>query len=236
MSDLTEAIDIAWGYSMADIERIAWSALRRSVRSMGCDLEDRYETAWGTIVELLFKSSEAPAFHELYKAALVGLSELARERQHLWGTDTRTGDGAAPRFSTYWLPPRHQRGNDGFSDHLVEVMSLPTVLGVLSDAEYEAMITLAAYDGDQRRAAEALGLSYSTFYHRIEYGRRKVKAAWFDHETPPSTANRADACRVGHLRSEHGKRRGNTWVCRKCQNIADRRYRRKRKALAEAAA
>lgn len=232
MTNIAETAELVWGYSMADIERIAWHAVGRHYYSGSMDNSDRFDCAWHEIVLKLYSSEEAPTSHELFRAAYAGLNRevSAHQRHHGRPMD----DSCSPSFNRYWLPVKYDR-SDGFSERIVEAMSLRDALSVLTGDQYEALSTLAAFDNAAKPAAEALGLTYSTFIHRVHAGREKVTRVWFGDETPPKRAV-GRTCKAGHLRSEYGKQRTNgAWECLQCRRIADRRYKRKAREAARAA-
>lgn len=240
MSNVAETATVAWAYTMADIDRLAWAACRRHVASRLLDTEERHYTAWHGVVELLCTVTAAPEWFDLLNAGLRALDYAAVEERHHHGARPwdgsperhyRDGDNLpsggrrneAPNFTKYWRPLKHDR-TDGFTDHLVENLALPAALRVLTDEQYEAIVTLAVFDNNVGAAAASLGMKYHGFYYRVQSARRAIKAVWFDDETPVETRNRVDACRVGHDRASYGVRKPNgSWECRQCTRNAARR-------------
>jgi hypothetical protein len=239
MSILTETAEVAWGYTMADIDRLAQAAerLARRFGSYALNQTDREETAWHGVAKALF-TLNSPTDADLIHAGAQAVRDDAAAYLRLYGV-ARDG-GRGPHFALYWLPPRKSLADDGFSDHFCELASLPSALATLTPTEYEALITLAAFDGDTDMAARALGVNVPALHARVNRARKRFKAAWFDGETPPAERGTSDACRAGHLRAEHGfKNKAGTWCCRPCLRKSQREFARKkreeRRALREVA-
>ncbi|GAA1977473.1 hypothetical protein GCM10009798_43360 [Nocardioides panacihumi] len=180
MSYVAETATLAWDYTMADVESLAWKAVN-GTKSFGqvTSLSDRHETAWHAIVVWLYESREHPRAHDLIRAGRDAIyAEQAQWRQMYQKQSGNTGRA----FARYWSPIRST--SDGFSDHLADVLSLPVVLALLNASEYEAIVALAAY-GSQPEAAKALGIRTGTLQVRIHRARAKINQAWFAPETPP---------------------------------------------------
>lgn len=225
-----QTAEVWWGYTMADIERLAWTAVRRHAFSTPLDNEDRYACAWHAIVMEIFGRVDAPKHHELIGVAFDALSaEVSAHRRH---QGRRTDGGQeSPKFKAYWHAGRQKHfWDDGFSERVCEHMALGDALRTLTVNEYEALVTLAAFDNHGKNAAAALGLTYSTFRHRVASGRKKVFEVWYGDETPPQRKT-GTACRSGHLRSVHGRQRASDgqWVCWECLRISGRKNMRKQR-------
>lgn len=222
MTTIAQTATLAHGYTMADIDRIAAVAVRKDWYSKGLMTHDeRIECAWDAVVATLYAAEEWPPFFQLLTAGVRALSSEAVATRKFYGM---TKEGLAPRHIAYWLPI-HRTPTDGFSDHLVEKMALREVLGVLTDLQYEAIATLAAFDNRADLAADSLGVKRSTFQMRVHDARKRINAVWYDGETPPKgrAAHGADKCRAGHSRAEYGVQRQGKWTCRACNRTARRR-------------
>lgn len=220
MSVIAETAELVWGYTMADVDRAARVAVRKHDYSRSLDDEDRADCAWHAVVTELYSRDDPPTFHDLLQAAFTALSREVSEHRRHHGI---TAEGMAPKFERYWLPVKFER-TDGFSDRICETIALRDALGVLTGDQYEALSTLAAFDNAAGAAAEALGLKYHGFMYRVYSGREKIKAVWFDEETPVVSKATGDTCRVGHARGEHGRRLPDgRWECVRCKRAASRR-------------
>lgn len=232
MGLVAEIAELRWGYTMADLERLTWTAVRRRTTSLVLDLEDRYETAWHGIVVALYDSHEPPTRWDLIHAGMREVDHAADEQLREHGKDMRRSRPLTG-YVKYWLPIKHGQ-TDGFSDHLVEVMALPAALSVLTAAQYEAITALAAHDNDGLAAAASLGLTRVAFAQRLSTGRKRVKEVWFEGETVRSGVSgvSGEACRSGHSRAEFGvrvdrgpERGGVGWDCTRCRRNKSRRRR-----------
>lgn len=228
MSAVAETATVAHGYTMADLDRIAWRAVRKN-RSGALDPEDKHYAAWHGVIDELFATNDAPTPYELLVAGLKALDRAVQSEARHHGSPTFDGQDwhNAPRFSQYWLPVR-QPQSDGFTDRLVEVVALPAALSVLSAEQYEAIVTLAAFDNDMQAAADAIGMKYHGAYYRVQSARKLIKEVWFEGETPagskPTSSDETGTCRSGHSRAEHGVRQpSGVWLCRMCARNFQRR-------------
>ena len=233
MSDVSETAIVAWGYTMADIERLAWAAMRRQSGAFVLDTEERYQNAWHGVVVALFEATSWPHHFDLIGAGMDALSTAAADERRC-GIPDATQQG--PNFIKYWRV-QNGRDSDGFSDHLVEVMSLPAILGTLTPGQYQAIVALAAHDNDNVAAAEALGISIAALKAQVSAARKRARAAWYGDETPPDH-RKANTCGSGHDRAKHGQQRPDgVWQCNLCRRNAERRRRAKTRGdLADVAA
>lgn len=245
MTYVAEVVTVAWDYTMADINRLSRIAARRHGLSYRLDLSEREETAWHGVVEELFVSPEFPGEYRLIAAGMRALDRLVSEERHHHGAtlvgiswsrsdfdngfqaiesgrssyDPSDQKAHAPNFMKYWLPPRRQtEWDDGFSDHLLDLLMLPDALATLTQEQYEAIVTLAAFDNVVGEAAAALGLKYHGFYYRVQAARKQIIAYWFEDDEQPVKRKAGETCRSGHSRAEHGVRQpSGVWSCRACK-------------------
>ena len=233
---VAEVATVAWDYTMADLEAFARKAARLANAPV-MSREDAADTAWHGIVEALYTATEKPPPHQLIGA---GVTIVQRERRDWYrhhGVDVdHPGRGDRPAFTTYWGPGRGDTtAHDGFSDRVVERMALPQVLAVLTARQYEVVVALAAFDGDARQAAAALGITLGTLQQAAQDARQRILGVWFEHETPRFGGGHCsdpDRCRNGHLRAEHSYTQPNgALACRECRRrVARNRMRRVREA------
>lgn len=231
MTTIAETAELAWGYTMADINRAAGISVSKHRFSAGLDFDDRLACAWYGVVVELYSRDDPPTFHELLRAGLDALGEEngAYRRHH--GRPNEDGEPTT-KFLRYWLPVQRQKHytDDGFSERLCENLALHDALAVLTPNQYEALSTLAAFDNVGARAAEALGMEYKQFMHLIYRGRAAVKEVWYGDETPPKRPF-GNTCKSGHSRAEHGRQRPSdgAWVCAECNRASGRKSARKRR-------
>lgn len=233
MSEVAEIATLAYGYTMADVERIARLAVRlRGNRLL--DTDEAQYIAWHGVIVALYEAIEPPPRRDLIAA---GSQALSSEIKKIASFEGFTPDGGlAPRFQVYWSV-RHGLEDD-FTERIAERLSLPAALSTLTGGEYEALTTLAAFDGDMGATARALDIERGALTARLVKARRKIKAVWFEHETPRAWKSMdPDKCRNGHSRAEHGYRDDlGRWVCDICRRSINRRADRRSKARRRQAA
>ena len=229
MSSVTARAELAWGYTMARVDRLADKAVGKASALAGSvGWAEARDVAWLAIVDLLYLTPEKPTEWSLIEAGKRAVNDCWLDThiraRGLKADRENGGYKEAPRFYAYWV---HIVGpKPDWTDAIIERMALPRVLSVLTPLELDAVVTLAAY-GDMAKAADALGVGYHPFKQRVHKARKRLLAAWFEDETPHTTskAPAAVACRYGHPRAEHGYRVGGSgqWKCRVCKRNAARR-------------
>lgn len=171
---------VAHGYTLDDLDHVARAAVRIAAAPSRSGA-DRYRVAWDAATFALLEAGRPLARGDLIRAAAAGISaELAVEAK-VWGL--AVSGKTAQRYGMYWLelaaPSASPEGR------VVESVALTQIWPTLTDAGREALMALAAFDGDQRAAAHALGLNSSAFTVRLSVARRRYLAAWHEGETPP---------------------------------------------------
>lgn len=167
-------VEVAHGYTMADLHRIARTGITAAF-SRGGDGEERYRAAWDGVVDALCAAgAEAPTERELVYAAANAVD--ARNQ-----TDEKHRPDGANGIA-YW--DALARPTPGHERIVVERVALGQILPRLGDTDRQALAALAAC-GTYSRAAAALGIPYFTFMTRIRRARTKFLAAWHEGETPP---------------------------------------------------
>lgn len=228
MSTIAATAELVWGYTMADIDRIAWVAVRK--RAFGqkvlIDEEERYNLAWEAIVDCLYSwpyTSGSPEFHDLFRAGLHAVTRADSGYHRHFGIATPSSPPV--NFTKFWVTICRSDGtHSDFTDKLCETIALPRALAVLSLDEYEAIVTLAAFNNSATAAAKALGVNYKTFTKRVRKARSAILEVWFEGETPVrSKPNSGPQCRAGHPRAKDGIRtpKGD-WRCRRCELRSER--------------
>lgn len=222
MTTVAQTATLAWGYTMAEVDSMAWQAVRIHPSQI-ISTDDAAAAAWHGIVEALYaQADEAPRRYDLVAAGLAALHHEHQRTMQMHGISSRGGQ--ARNFVKYW---NDRNVGADFTERIAEKLALPAVLGELTPLLYETISTLAAFDGDKQATAQALGVNRLTLENRITRARRQLLALWFDHETPRARGRGdTDKCINGHSRAEHGFRRKNgDMACRTCQVAAQRRFR-----------
>jgi len=173
-------VEIRYGFTFADLERIARRAARTSRAAWVGDLTARYEEAYGAVAEYLYSTDEPPTEHEILHAALRELAD--------WGASNRSFRGlrpdrpvGAPHFWAYWEDLA--RNTPSPERRIIETTAVAQIMPMLSPGQREAIIALATH-GDRPTAAAALGLSLASFSGRITAARARFRAWWHEGEAP----------------------------------------------------
>ncbi|MFI6522187.1 hypothetical protein ACIBF1_42025 [Spirillospora sp. NPDC050679] len=182
-----EAEPLRFGFSMNDLEQIAWKAVGWDRATRGMDRSDRYETAWFAVVDRLYSAPEPVERGELLSAAIHALLAMNSDDVRTRGFNQRVGKTAgphsAPQFARYWLGTRQATTEPAFVVNLIDRMALRQVFACLTPPQRAALLALALHQ-DYARAAESLGLSGSAFTSRLERARERFLTLWHEHETP----------------------------------------------------
>lgn len=239
----TTGCELRWGYTIADIDRIARASVVAD-RVMVGDITHRYDTAWSAIAEEIYAVEEYPEWQHLvrvgWNAIYREVRDARRQRGYSDSYDGSTcGNPDRPRFVQYWGPrcvPSHE-------DAVVERIGVRQMMAVLvNHPQREAIFALAAHD-DYVAAAAALGIRYSALTVRLSAARRLLASAWFGDETPARvrrTDRRVEShgsalaatCGRGHewtpenTRTRYQTVRGQSKTsrtCRQCERERDRK-------------
>jgi hypothetical protein len=191
------------GYTLSHLDTLARQAVmgNRSWWSGGNRL-DQTELARYAIVEHLYSADEVPDPLDLLRAAQ---HALVRDKE----TEMRThgipinARNTGERFAAYWDTPPTGSHENG----IVEVLALRQILPTLPVQHQRALLALAA-TGDQRAAADLMGVGINTFYTWVQRGRAAFRVLWHEGEEPSkpwgrdvrSTSARHGASAISKLR------------------------------------
>jgi hypothetical protein len=230
------------GYTMADIDGIARSAFVAD-RSMASDADTRYSVAWSAVAEALCAAQDRPSRQDLVRVGWQAIYAEVREMRHTYGQqrdDPNAPVASMPKAQQYWFTPPVDTAGDR-----LERIAVHQIMATLGEPYRDAVIALAVHE-DYKRAAEALGIKYSTLTVRLTTARKKFRRHWFAPEAAPAikgTDRRAEShsatlathCIQGHemtgdnARARVGKRKGRT--CRACERERDAARRALKKAV-----
>lgn len=178
---MVHTLEVAHGYTMADLHAIAASACRAD-RSLASDAHTRYDVAWSAVAEALAAAEEPPLRAELVRVGWQAIYAEVREMRHLFGHRDKDGTNevaSSQRYRQYWtLPPIHP------DEGITERIAVGQAMTALTDTYRDAVVALAVHD-DYQRAADALGLKPSALRVRLTVARRIFRAHWYAPETPP---------------------------------------------------
>jgi hypothetical protein len=172
---------VRFGFTLDDLDRLARVAVQVNWTMAG-DVHERYCAAWSAIAEELFSAVEPPSERVLIGAGQQAIRDEVRSMHRTHGLPLDGGDGNTYGVAAFWwlqtLPtPSPERA-------IVEREALATVLPLISAQDREALLMVAACDGDRERAALALQVHPRTVLKRLRSARRVVFAAWHEGETP----------------------------------------------------
>ncbi len=171
-----------YGYTLEEIDKLARTAVAGKL-TPGIDASDAYECAWFAIVETLYTVTAAgpPWPGRLVWDAREALSRLVETERHHRGISQK-GGAFGRNFERYW--DWHARPTTSPEEVVVDQLALQQVWPLLTEREQHAVTALAAL-GSNRAAAAALGCTIAAFDNRMSRARRRLLAAWYEHETPP---------------------------------------------------
>jgi hypothetical protein len=191
-------------YTLGGVETLARHAVmgNRQYWSGGNRL-DQHEVARFAILEALYAAEEQPQPADLLHAAQRALSRDKETEMRTHGIPVSSRE-TGERFATYWLSDRVTGSPEG---GVVEAMALQQIFPILPVNHQQALLALAA-TGDQRAAAELMGVGVNTFYTWIQRGRAAFRVLWHEGEAPSkpwgrdcrSTSTRHGASAMSKLR------------------------------------
>jgi hypothetical protein len=193
--------NIAWGYNLADLDRLARVAVSRA-RTKDGNYRLRYESAWSAVAEALCAAETRPEPGDLVEAGWRAVVIAVHEEMHHKGYDTNHGGSSAPGFVRYWEP--HLR-TGSHENSIIEKTALWQIWSRLTPREQQALNALAA-TGNQHAAAAATGKAIDSMSVRVNAARRHFLRYWHEGETP-SRPWRASTHAVPKPRMYRGKRR-----------------------------
>lgn len=207
------------GYSLDSIDHLARIAAARARGGRILDPDDRYEAAWGFIVEHLATADTAPTTGDLLKGALTAVNRAAQDHRHTWGMNRAWGsaEGDMGGYQRYWELARRSAASP--EDPVVDRAALRQIWPALSVTHQQVLYALALHDGDHREAATSLGKSLVCFRSHLKGARAAYRALWHEHETPSRMWGRS---------GQQGRRTA-------AEVLVNRRQQRARRAAATAA-
>lgn len=183
---------VAHGYTMDDLDRIARLAVTNPLTGLGrsnADADELYEAAWGAATEVLCRANDQPAVRDLLAVARRAVDDTRREINRHRGVARHSpwlGSYAAEGFLRYWINPT---SGSPVEDRVVDTMAVRQVVAALTPRRRDALVMLAAHNGDVEAAGLADGRK--AFAAAVVGARRSALELWHDGETP--RPNRVEA-------------------------------------------
>jgi len=172
--------EVLHGWTRGDILDIARYAVRRFRAGRIASFDEYLDIAVAAIEDKLLDAAEKPTQTDLLRAAGRGIYAFGYEYEQANGWDHKAGRARAG-YLKFWTNP-----HPGMPEEIVvDKMAVRQILPTLTQAMRDALLVLALYDGDGKRAAAVLGISYSTFRMRIKAARDRFQLYWFEGQTPP---------------------------------------------------
>lgn len=172
------------GYSLADIERLAGAAARQAIGRHALDPSDRYEAAWGSIVEHLATADTTPTQREVLAVAYRAINTAANQSRSSRGMPYAWGahEGSTAGYRRYWeLLLRATPSPEG---PVVDRRALAQIWPTLTTRQQQVLFALALHDGDHRAAAASLGYTLGSYRNHLSDARTAYRSWWHEHETP----------------------------------------------------
>lgn len=226
-----DPLHVAHGYTLTDLDQMTHAACIAD-RTLAMDHHTKRDIAWSAIALALCEAQTPPHRQELIRIGWQAIYRDVRDERRSHGVpDSSYGDydvSLRPRFAMYWEEKRYIPSPE---NGIVERLAAHQVAARLRPDEMAAVVALAVHD-DYSRAAEALGIGYSTLTMRLGCARRRWFRWWLEGETPYRPRRRDG--RVGvqgkepntHCRTGHEWTPENTrWGWRRAHGrLTKRRY------------
>lgn len=174
--------EVAHGYTLAQVNRMAVYAARKSRWVDGMDLRDRAEAAQSAITEYLLTADEEPEAAALIAIAWQAMkAAYAQDLQsHGRGSQDRSQPCAA--FNAYWWSTAS--ATHSLEEAVVDHLAFWQVWDTLDAGAQEAVRAIAAHATPAKAAVE-LGVAYNTFGKRLRSARDAFRALWHEGEEIP---------------------------------------------------
>ncbi len=175
-------LPLRYGYSLADLQRIARAAILHDSWHMARDPRARIDTALFGVVEHLYTAKHRPEPYDLIGAAWRACDDEVTQDLRARGRQrAERGGGDMTSHLVYWL------GNANTSpspEHrIVERFALRQILPMLTPRQLEAVHLLATLE-DYQAAADAMGITVATFNVTIANARKRFLAYWHEGQAP----------------------------------------------------
>lgn len=216
---------LRFGYTLNDLDRIARTAVQ--IRwTMAMPSLDRYSIAWSAIVEALYSAETPPSNRDLVAAGQAAIRNEVRSIHRTFGLplDGEHG-GHTHGVAVYWWLNAAPAASP--ERPIVDRQALAAILPLLAETGRQALLAVAAADGDRSRAAEALGVSSRVLLKRLTEARAMFLRWWHEHEAPSTVWRESrrlgvdDLVPCGTPAAYHRHRRRGEPTCEPCRRAVD---------------
>lgn len=229
---------LRFGYTLDDVDRLT-RVVCKTHHAMACDFRDRYAEAYGAIVEELYSATEPPRENDLIAVGHAAIRDMVRAVHRTHGLSLDSGEGTTYGVAKFWWDI--SRPTPSPEGRVVELETLRMIWPQLDQRDREALLAVAACDGDHYRAATMLGVSDRVMRARIKHACATFLSWWHEGERPSTRwreqthRRRAeDLVPCGTPSAYHRHRRRGEPTDEACRRAVDdaRKARNARKAMA----
>lgn len=172
-------IELAHGYTLADLNRLAVHTVTRDVWHYGMSFPDRVEIAWSAMAETLYTHPQPPHVSTLMAAAQTHIRQRVQSDRASHGISNQDAHSPAPNFHRYWC--NHHTASP--ENPVVERTALHQIWPRLAPRHRDVLTALAAH-GDYTTAAASLAMTYTTFRATVADARKRFLRLWHEGEQP----------------------------------------------------
>jgi hypothetical protein len=216
---------LRFGYTLDDLDRLARVACQ-TAHTMAADVGDRYAEAYGEIAVHLYSAETWPSEPDLIRVGKDAIRDWSRATHRTHGMHIDGGDSMPIATAVYWWT--QSRPTPSPEARIVELAAFKAIWPWLHAEGRDALETIAAFDGDYRKAATALGLTFLQLGRHVDRAVRRFLALWHEGESP-SRVWRKPRRRVGletlvpcgTPSAYHRHRRRGEPTCELCRRVLD---------------
>jgi hypothetical protein len=173
-------MDVAWGWTVSDLERMAGHVARDHNAHVPLH-QERRDIAYHHLVVAVLDAAARPAADDLFAVARNAISAAGRSECRARGLSGRDSSREAERFARYWHSA--PRLASPYEDGVIDRLALAQIWAVLLPSHRRVLEALAEH-GTYGAAAEALGTTDATFRVRVSKARAAFRGWWHEHERP----------------------------------------------------
>lgn len=176
---------IRHGYTVANVSRLAYTAIRGAAQRGAHDLDEKRSIAIAAIIEELHRHECDPGTSALLRAGERAMDNARTTEWSSWGYNRKTGQ-PQKGFQPYWRPGI----GTPLDEAVAERVAVHQIFATLTDRQQEVLRALLKA-GDRRAAALLLDVDPTTVSGVLGNARRAFNALWHEHETPRRADYRA---------------------------------------------
>jgi hypothetical protein len=219
---------LRYGYTLDDLDRLARVACQ-TAHTMAADVGDRYAEAYGEIAVYLYTADVWPSEPDLIRVGQAAIRDWSRatRRAHGLHADSDKGEGIPHATVAYWWAQSSVTPSP--EARIVDLAAFKAIWPSLHAEGRNALETIAAFDGDYRQAAGALGLTFTQIRRHVDRAVRLFLALWHEGESPSKVWRQlyrrvepAELVPCGTPSAYHRHRRRKEPTCQPCRDALGR--------------